>query len=606
MPAKRTLHQEEALAHTLTRAEAALAQRVAQMAFINDIGREIVGVLDPNGVLVKAAHLLQQTFDYHHVALFLLEEGVAKLRAVTGSYVDYFPKGHSQKLSEGIIGWVATHGQILIANDVTAEPRYVSLIPERSKTKAELCLPIQLAGETVGVLDIQSPDLNAFDENDIIAMETLAAQIAMAIKNARLYEEAQREINHRKQVEEILRKRNSELTLLNRASQALSSTLDLDQVFVILLEETRHLLNVVACSVWLIDQETGELVCRHITNPFSEIVRGWRLAPGQGLAGWVVSHGESLIVPDAVKDERHFQGVDERTGLVIHSILTVPLYINQNVAGVIQVVDEAINRFGQTDLQLMESLAAVAANTLQNANLFIELNSAQAQLIQRERLAALGQMAATIAHELRNPLMAIRMGVEYLLRDAHENDPRKKGASLMQANIERIDRLVENILFVARSPQPRLSPGYLRPLIVDECDRWDLALGSKNVMLWRDLETDLPAIQLDADQMGRALSNLISNSVDALPSEGEITLKLNRRDSYQIITLTDNGPGISPEQLPRVFEPFFTTKARGSGLGLSIVKQIVEYHQGYIDVSSEAGVGTKFTIRLPERIKTQS
>lgn len=124
---------------------------------------------------------------------------------------------------------------------------------------------------------------------------------------------------------------------------------------------------------------------------------------------------------------------------------------------------------------------------------------------------------------------------------------------------------------------------------------------SKGIRLQQEIEANLLPLQLDVDQIARALSNLISNSVDALPPGGEMTLRLNQNREHQLITLTDNGPGISPEQLPHIFEPFFTTKARGSGLGLSIVKQIVDYHQGYIEAVSEASRGTQFTIYLPQR-----
>jgi PAS domain S-box-containing protein len=410
----------------------------------------------------------------------------------------------------------------------------------------------------------------------------------------------QEDITERKKIENTLLQRNRELILLNRAGQALSSTLDLDQVLVIILEEVRRLLNVVACSVWLIDPKTGELVCRQVTDPLGEIVRGWRLAPGQGIAGWVAIQGESTTVPDAWADERHFVGIDEKTGLLLRSILTVPLRTKQDVIGVLQAVDQTVNRFDSTDLRLIESLAAVAANAIENAHLFTELANTQTQLIQRERLAALGQMAATVAHELRNPLMAIRMGVEYLLRNVPPDDPRQRGANLMHTNMDRIDRIVEDILFVARAPQPSLAPALLHPIIEAEVIRWELPLAEKKIKLHLDLDKASPPILLDTHQISRALSNLVGNSVDALSPGGQIHLTLSVDHKQQtIITLADNGPGISPEHLSQVFEPFFTTKSRGTGLGLSIVKQIIEYHQGQIDVWSQKGVGTKFTLTLP-------
>jgi PAS domain S-box-containing protein len=182
----------------------------------------------------------------------------------------------------------------------------------------------------------------------------------------------------RTQSEEALRRRTRELELLNRATQALSSTLDLDQVLVTVLEEVRRLLGVVATSVWLIDPESNELICRQATGSQNEIVRGWRLAPGEGLAGWVARHGESLIVPDIKADERHAGQVDRETGLALRSVLSVPLRIKQKVIGVLQVVDAEIGRFDATDLELLEPLAAEAAIAIENARLYAETDRLRA------------------------------------------------------------------------------------------------------------------------------------------------------------------------------------------------------------------------------------
>jgi PAS domain S-box-containing protein len=179
-------------------------------------------------------------------------------------------------------------------------------------------------------------------------------------------------------VEQVLRQRNRELELLGRASQAFISTLDLDQVLATVLDEVRHVLDVTACSAWLIDPGTGDLVCRQVTDPQGDIIRGWRLAPGQGLAGWVVQHSQSLNVPDARVDERHYEGVDRKTGLPLRSILTVPLRVKDQVRGVIQVVDANVGRFDATDVLLLESLASTAAIAVENARLYEEADRLRA------------------------------------------------------------------------------------------------------------------------------------------------------------------------------------------------------------------------------------
>jgi PAS domain S-box-containing protein len=211
-------------------AEEELKQRAAQLALINDIGSQIAGLLELDGILKRVADLIQATFDYHHVALFLKDGARLKLKAVAGSYKPYFPPTHTQDLNKGINGWVARHGQKLVANDVSLEPRYISLIAEHSVTQAELCLPIKIAGQTVGILDIQSPHRHAFGQNDIVAMEALTHQIAAAIENARLYQAIQTELNERKQAEAEIHRRNRELTLLNQVIASSMETLEIEAI----------------------------------------------------------------------------------------------------------------------------------------------------------------------------------------------------------------------------------------------------------------------------------------------------------------------------------------------------------------------------------------
>jgi GAF domain-containing protein len=161
------------------------------------------------------------------------------------------------------------------------------------------------------------------------------------------------------------------------------STLDQDEMLVTALEQVRQLLDVVACSIWLVDPVHDELICRQATGPQRELVRGWRLAWGEGLVGWVARHGESLNVPDVRKDPRHYKGVDQRTGLPLRAILTVPLQVKGQVLGVIQTVDARVGRFTPANVTLIESLAVTAAAALENARLYEQVRRDAAELEQR-------------------------------------------------------------------------------------------------------------------------------------------------------------------------------------------------------------------------------
>jgi PAS domain S-box-containing protein len=186
------------------------------------------------------------------------------------------------------------------------------------------------------------------------------------------------DVTEQVRAEQELRRHNRELALLNRASQALAATLDLERLLATFVEETRHLLDAVACTVWLLDLETEELVCQQTTGPQGDLVRGWRLAPGESLANCVARSGESLIVPDAKADDRHFMDVDQATRLNLRSILAVPLKASQDIVGVIQVLDTEVNHFQPADQALLEPLAAAAAIAIDNARLYQETDRLRA------------------------------------------------------------------------------------------------------------------------------------------------------------------------------------------------------------------------------------
>jgi signal transduction histidine kinase len=171
-------------------AEDALQRYVSQLMLLNDVGTRIAGVLDLKAVLDRAVQLIHDRFDYHHVALFIVDDEREELvmRAKAGNFAHLFPPDHRLPLGEGMVGCAGYRGESQLANDVDSNPRYVNRYPEEIPTCSELAVPIKISGETVGVLDIQSPKPDAFEEDDVLVMETLAGQIAVTIENARLYE----------------------------------------------------------------------------------------------------------------------------------------------------------------------------------------------------------------------------------------------------------------------------------------------------------------------------------------------------------------------------------------------------------------------------------
>lgn len=234
-------------------------------------------------------------------------------------------------------------------------------------------------------------------EHDCALLETQVTEQASEL--SRLRAQLCHEIAERTRVDAELQQRNRELALLGRASQVFSSTLDTTQVLSAILSEVRRLLNVAACSVWLLDAERTELVCREAIGRGSDIVRGWHLPASQGIAGWVAGTGQSLNVSDAQGDERHFAEIDRLAGLELQSILGVPLQVKGRVIGVLEVLDLRASRFSEAEVLLVELSAASAANAIENAGLYKDLDNARREW--EEIFQAIGHPAVILDPEYR-------------------------------------------------------------------------------------------------------------------------------------------------------------------------------------------------------------
>ena len=213
----------------------------------------------------------------------------------------------------------------------------------------------------------------------------LSKQIDKGTQLTKSNERLRQKIAERKRVDKSLLQRNQELALLNRVGHMFNSTIELNQVLATVLEEMRRLLNIVATSFWLVAPDTGELVCRQAVGPRSETLIGWRLVLGQGIMGQAAQTGETIYVKDSRIDTHHYKQVDQKTGIELRSILSIPFRAKGNVIGVLGLVDTKANRFTKEDLRLVESIATAAAGAVENAHLYM---TAQQEIAERKRAEA--------------------------------------------------------------------------------------------------------------------------------------------------------------------------------------------------------------------------
>jgi len=274
-------------------------------------------------------------------------------------------------------------------------------------------------------------------------------------------------------------------------------------------------------------------------------------------------------------------------------------------------VDESrrTRRWGPAVVALAEAIAGQLALSVQNARLYdslrqsyAQLEATRAEMVKRERLAALGELSAIVAHEVRNPL-GVMFNAVGSLRRMLRDDPRAADAgSLLEIaceECERLDALVTSLLDYSRPLSLSVSPEEVGPLLSQTVSRALSALpdaSSWNVRL--EVEDGLPRAELDARLFRQALENLLMNALQAMPGGGQVEVHASSEGPSLRVDVRDHGPGLAPGLAARIFEPFFTTKAKGTGLGLAVVRRIAEDHGGEVAVAPAPGQGTVFTLRL--------
>jgi len=225
-----------------------------------------------------------------------------------------------------------------------------------------------------------------------------------------------------------------------------------------------------------------------------------------------------------------------------------------------------------------------------------KLKQTQAQLVRKEKLTVLGQLAGSIGHDLRNPLGVISNSVFYLNMKLKDKDEKvKKHLALLKKEIERSENMLSDLLDFSRVKLLNITETNVNTLIKETIEETKIP---EYIDLEMDLDEKIPQIPLDPDKMQRVFQNMISNAIQAMSEKGKLHIKTSSNDDFVEIIFSDNGQGIIKKNLKKIFEPLVTTRAKGIGLGLAIVENIIDSHKGKIDVKSEVGKGTTFTIKL--------
>jgi signal transduction histidine kinase/CheY-like chemotaxis protein len=408
-------------------------------------------------------------------------------------------------------------------------------------------------------------------------------------------------------MERELRRRNRELATLNTINQNVTSSLDPDQILANTMQGIGEIASVEAGFLVLIDQESGEkTVAQYFTrDPRADADA---IDVHYGIVDHVIENCQPVLINDAL-EAAHFS---RQPATAVHSALCVPLFVKDQVVGVIQVVNKLNGQFNKNDQALFLSIAASVAAAIENARLYSELSDfawelerSQAQLVQAEKMAAVGRLAASIAHEINNPLQAIHNSLHLTLRPALSAEKRARYLAMAQEEVERLIDIVRRLLEFYRPSRGRRSMANVNQVVENVLALMNKRLQHEHVVVETHLSPDLPPLRVVPDQLAQVFLNIVINAVEAMPDGGRLAIHTEESADGAWVTFADNGPGMDEETKANIFEPFFTTKSTGTGLGLAISYGIIERHEGEIQVDSAPGAGSVFTVCLPTSDVTQ-
>jgi two-component system NtrC family sensor kinase len=388
---------------------------------------------------------------------------------------------------------------------------------------------------------------------------------------------------------------------LSDLSRVMVSILDLKLLSQKIIDTLTQEIEIEGASLFIMDEEKGYYYAIVCTGSGCDEVKKFILSRDEPFTARLKKKKDILIREELRQSERVYAEAMEK----MQAEVTIPLLWKNELVGILN-LSHKITRdmYNREDLDLLKTLANQATIAIENAKMYDALKKTKSRMQRADRLASLGTLTAGLAHEIRNPLVAVKTFLQLLPEKYDDDEFRNYFLSVASGEVDRISSLVTELLDFARPSEPQLREENINEILDKMVTLVTTETKKKNLKITRNLGEHLPFIQVDKDQIKQVFLNILLNAVQATPENGEITIVTRSfakspGETFLQIEVKDTGPGIPAQELELIFTPFFTTKTQGSGLGLSITHQIVEEHHGYIEVDSQVGSGTSFTINLP-------
>jgi signal transduction histidine kinase/putative methionine-R-sulfoxide reductase with GAF domain len=519
-------------------------------------------------------------------SLWILDEKDRRLKLkATQSISEEYLKERSLALGEGVVGRVALQNQPIAIPNVLNEP----LFKEKELAKNEglvsmLSVPMCIKDRVIGVINCYTSFPHSFSKSEQEILTTVANQAAICIDNS-----------------------------------GLMGTLDIGEILRMVLEGVTKNIGFDRARLYLINEKRNILECKMAVGIDEEKTKGiaLRLDPEDSVVARSVFERKPFIIPDAGQDPRINPFLREKFNL--HSLLVVPLLAKEKALGAIAAdFIEPNKSITKETLESVMAFAQQAGLAIYNAFMYQELKAfsqqmeekiqkttadlrkTEAQLIRSEKLAALGQLAAGIAHEIRNPLTSINILIHSLTENFPSENAHREDLQVIEEEISRINEIVDQFLRFARPAPPLLQKADVLSIFEETLQLLRPQIEKNRIIVQKEFQV-FPLISMDREQMKQVILNLLLNAVQAMPNGGHLTLRgqVSENDRWVTLSIQDSGIGISSEDMNKLFDPFFSTKEGGVGLGLSIAHRIIDQHHGKIEVESSPGKGTLLTVWIP-------